>query len=94
LQPHRIRTFTFSPDPEYEAKLLDIVGLYLNPPENAKDFLLEFIANYVERCTPFRWTKGPEKLQRIIEAANQHQATHPRQPKSRRRPRQPNNTRN
>ena len=35
LQPHRIRTFTFSPDPEFETKLLDIVGLYLNPPENA-----------------------------------------------------------
>jgi len=35
LQLHRIRTFTFSPDPDFEAKLLDIVGLYLNPPENA-----------------------------------------------------------
>jgi transposase len=35
LQPHRIRTFTFSPDPDFEAKLLDIVGLYLQPPENA-----------------------------------------------------------
>ncbi len=35
LQPHRIRTFTFSPDPNFEAKLLDIIGLYLNPPENA-----------------------------------------------------------
>jgi transposase len=35
LQPHRVRTFTFSPDPDFEAKLLDIVGLYLNPPENA-----------------------------------------------------------
>src|SRR5437763_1741559 len=35
LQPHRIRTFTFSPDPDFEAKLLDIVGLYLNPSENA-----------------------------------------------------------
>src|ERR1017187_7332841 len=35
LQPHRIRTFTFSPDPDFEAKLLDLVGLYLNPPENA-----------------------------------------------------------
>src|SRR5580692_6417690 len=30
LQPHRIRTFNFSPDPDFEAKLLDIVGLYLN----------------------------------------------------------------
>jgi transposase len=35
LQPHRVRTFTFSPDPDFEAKLLDIVGLYLDPPENA-----------------------------------------------------------
>src|SRR6516162_1888944 len=35
LQPHRIRTFTFSPDPDFEATLLDIVGLYLNPPQNA-----------------------------------------------------------
>jgi transposase len=35
LQPHRIRTFTFSPDPDFEAKLLDMVGLYLNPPQNA-----------------------------------------------------------
>jgi hypothetical protein len=25
LQPHRIRTFTFSPDPDFEAKLLDII---------------------------------------------------------------------
>jgi transposase len=35
LQPHRIRTFTFSPDPDFEAKLLNIIGLYLNPPQNA-----------------------------------------------------------
>lgn len=35
LQPHRIRTFTFSPDPDFEAKLLDIVGLYMDPPDNA-----------------------------------------------------------
>jgi transposase-like protein len=35
LHPHRLRTFTFSPDPDFEAKLLDVVGLYLHPPENA-----------------------------------------------------------
>jgi transposase len=35
LHPHRIRTFTFSPDPQFEDKLLDVVGLYMNPPENA-----------------------------------------------------------
>jgi transposase len=35
LQPHRVRTFTFSPDPEFEPKLLEIVGLYVHPPDNA-----------------------------------------------------------
>lgn len=230
LQPHRIRTFTFSPDPDFEAKLLDIVGLYLNPPENAlvlcvdekpgiqaldrtqpllplrakkarawtneykrhgtqtllaaleiatgkvlahvrdrrttvdflsfmddvvksypvrelhvvldnlnihkneaakqwllrhprvhfhytpthaswmnmiecffsiltrqaltqsvqrskkdlKEFLLRYLNKYAENPTPFTWTKGPEQLQRIIEATKEYQATHPKQPKQRR----------
>lgn len=35
LHPHRLRTFTFSPDPQFEEKLLDVVGLYMRPPENA-----------------------------------------------------------
>lgn len=35
LQPHRLRTFNFSPDPCFEEKLLEVVGLYMNPPENA-----------------------------------------------------------
>mgnify|MGYP002154852898 CR=1 FL=1 len=35
LKPHRIETFKFSPDPELREKVIDIVGLYLNPPENA-----------------------------------------------------------
>src|SRR5215831_20626702 len=229
LQPHRLRTFTFSPDPDFEAKLLDIIGLYLNPPENAlvlcvdeksgiqaldrtqpllplsakkprawtneyvrhgtqtllaaleiasgkivahvkqrrtsvnflrflrdvvaafpeqelhmvldnlnihkneaarqwlqrhprvsfhytpthaswvnmvevffsiltkqglaqsvhgskrelKDFLLNFIARNNEDPKPFVWTKGPEKLQRIIEATKQYQAAHPRKPRRR-----------
>ncbi len=231
LQPHRVRTFTFSPDPDFEAKLLDIVGLYLNPPENAlvlcvdektgiqaldrtqpllplrakqprswtneyvrhgtqallaaleiatgkvlahvrqrrtsanflqfmddvvaafperdlhvvldnlnthkneaaqrwlarnprvrfhhtpthaswvnmvecffsilsktglsqsvhrskkqlKEFLVKFIANYNESCQPFAWTKGPEKLQRIIQATKEYQGQHPPKRKRRRR---------
>lgn len=231
LQPHRVRTFTFSPDPNFQAKLLDVVGLYLKPPDNAlvlcvdektgiqaldrtqpllplrakkprswtneyvrhgtqsllaaleiatgkvlahvkqrrtsvnflrfmeevvaaypekalhvvldnlnihkneaaqkwlrrhprvhfhyipthaswvnliecffsiltrqgltqsvdqskrqlKDFLLHYIDNYNQYCTPFVWTKGPEKLQRIIEATQQYQVAHPPKPRKRRK---------
>jgi transposase len=35
LQPHRTETFKFSTDPELEAKVRDVVGLYLSPPERA-----------------------------------------------------------
>ena len=240
LQPHRVRTFTFSPDPNFEAKLLDIVGLYLNPPQDAlvlcvdekpgiqaldrtqpvlplgakrprswtneyvrhgtqtllaaleiatgqvlahikqrrtsvnflhfmnhvvqafperdlhvvldnlnihknaaacrwvkrhprvrfhytpthaswvnlvecffsilsrqglsqsvhrskgelKEFLLKFIEHYNQDCSPFVWTKGPEKLQRIIEATKEYQAAHPPKPKRRRRRKQKNNIKN
>ena len=31
LQPHRIRTFKRSRDPEFAAKLEDIVGLHVDP---------------------------------------------------------------
>src|SRR5262245_59043335 len=34
-QPHRIETFKRSPDPLFVAKVRDIVGLYLDPPERA-----------------------------------------------------------
>ena len=35
IKPHRTGTFKFSTDPELEAKVADIVGLYLDPPEKA-----------------------------------------------------------
>jgi transposase len=35
LQPHRIKTFKLSTDPKFAAKLQDIVGLYIDPPEHA-----------------------------------------------------------
>lgn len=35
LKPHRTETFKFSRDPELTAKVTDVVGLYLNPPERA-----------------------------------------------------------
>src|ERR1700751_2143419 len=35
LQPHRQETFKLSRDPHFVAKLLDVVGGYLNPPQHA-----------------------------------------------------------
>lgn len=35
VQPHRSRTFKLSTDPLFIEKVRDVVGLYLNPPQNA-----------------------------------------------------------
>ncbi len=35
LKPHRVETFKFSTDPDLVAKVRDVVGLYLAPPERA-----------------------------------------------------------
>jgi transposase len=35
LQPHRFRRFKLSNDPQFAAKLRDIVGLYIDPPAHA-----------------------------------------------------------
>ena len=35
LKPHRVQTFKLSNDPRFEEKLVDVVGLYMNPPEKA-----------------------------------------------------------
>ena len=35
LQPHRIETFKLSTDPDFVAKVRDVVGLYVSPPERA-----------------------------------------------------------
>ena len=35
LKPHRLKAFKLSRDPAFAAKLRDVVGLYLDPPEHA-----------------------------------------------------------
>ena len=35
LKPHLVKTFKLSNDPRFEEKLIDVVGLYLNPPDEA-----------------------------------------------------------
>jgi transposase len=35
LKPHLVKRFQASSDPDFDAKLKDVIGLYLDPPENA-----------------------------------------------------------
>lgn len=41
LAPHRVRTFKVSNDPRFSEKLVDVVGLYLDPPEKAIVFCVD-----------------------------------------------------
>jgi len=41
LQPHRLATYTASPDPDFEQKAADIIGLYLTPPKHAVVFCID-----------------------------------------------------
>lgn len=35
LKPHRLKTFKISNDPQFAEKVVDVVGLYMDPPDNA-----------------------------------------------------------
>ena len=35
LKPHRLKTFKISNDPQFAEKVIDVVGLYMDPPNNA-----------------------------------------------------------
>ena len=41
LQPHRVKSFKLSTDPEFVEKLRDVVGLYVDPPERAVVFAID-----------------------------------------------------
>lgn len=41
LRPHLTETFKVSTDPRFEEKLVDVVGLYLNPPDKAVVFCMD-----------------------------------------------------
>jgi transposase len=54
LQPHRTEGFKFSTDPQLEAKVRDVVGLYLNPPDDAVVVCIDEKSQYqaLERSQP------------------------------------------
>jgi transposase len=41
LQPHRMRRYMLSNDPEFEHKAADIIGLYVKPPQHAAVFCVD-----------------------------------------------------
>ena len=41
IQPHRFERYMASNDPEFEAKALDVIGLYMNPPQHAAVFCVD-----------------------------------------------------
>jgi transposase len=41
LKPHLVETFKLSTDARFEEKLVDVVGLYLNPPDKAVVFCMD-----------------------------------------------------
>lgn len=41
LRPHRLERYMASPDPDFEQKAADIIGLYLNPPQHAAVFCVD-----------------------------------------------------
>lgn len=41
IQPHRVESFKLSNDPNFVKKVIDVVGLYLRPPEHAIVFCVD-----------------------------------------------------
>jgi transposase len=41
LKPHRLDRYMASDDPQFEEKAADVIGLYLNPPQNAAVFCVD-----------------------------------------------------
>lgn len=41
IKPHRLESYRASNDPDCETKAADVIGLYLNPPQNAAVFSVD-----------------------------------------------------
>jgi transposase len=65
VRPWRVETFKFSTDPQLVAKVHDVVGLYLHPPERAVVLCVDEKSQIqaLERTQPVRrvWLDRPER---------------------------------
>ena len=75
VKPHLTRTYKVSRDPAFAAKVTDVVGLYLRPPEHA-------IVLSVDEKTSIQALERPSRHSRCARAAR---AAHPRLSTPRRR---------
>jgi hypothetical protein len=60
-QPWRRETFKFPTDPELEAKICDVVGLYLDPPEKAVVLSVDESGRAWARLTPLLALRSPTR---------------------------------
>jgi transposase len=76
VQPWRRGTFKFSTDPELEAKAVDVVGLYLDPPEDAIVLSIDEKSQIqaLDRTAPLL-PMTPGKIERGIPDYTRHGAT-------------------
>ena len=52
IKPHRVKRFKLSRDPQFLEKLTDVVGLYLNPPQQAIVLCVDERAKYKPWTAP------------------------------------------
>jgi hypothetical protein len=65
IKPHRHKTFKLSRDVNFVSKLIDVVGVYLSPPQNAVVLCVEEKARFRLWIAPSpacRWRKGAVAL--------------------------------
>ncbi|MCP5091669.1 MAG: IS630 family transposase [Gammaproteobacteria bacterium] len=88
LKPHRTSTFSLSKDPNFAAKIRDVVGLYMNPPDHAVvlcvdeksqiqalergQLVLPMTIGECERATPTYMRHGTTSLFAALDLATGH----------------------
>jgi len=80
LQPHRQQTWKLSKDPQFIAKVRDVVGLYLNPPERGSCSVSMRSPRSRRSTGPRRSCRccpGPPSAPRTTTAARAHRAFTP-----------------
>ncbi len=73
IQPHRFRYWKDSPDPEFEPKMLTVIGLYLQPPQNAVVLSVDEKTSMqaLDRTQP-RLPMKPHRIERLSHEYKRH----------------------